>query len=389
MSDPLDALTVTDLELFSVPPRWLFLRVETEGGLVGWGEPVVEGRARTVRAAVEELAEGLVGRSAARIEDCWQTFYRGGFYRGGPVLMSAIAGIDQALWDLKGKALGVPVYDLLGGPVKDRQKVYGWIGGDRPQDVAEAAAERVEAGYRAVKMNATAEMEWIESAAPIDEAAGRLEAVREAVGPEVGVAVDFHGRVHKGMVRRLASALETYRPLFLEEPVLPENNEILPELRALTSAPIATGERMYSRWDFKSLFETGGADVVQPDLSHAGGISEVKRIAGMAEAHDVALAPHCPLGPIAFAAALQVDFTCVNAFIQETSLGIHYNEGADLLDYLTDPSVFAFSDGYVERPSGPGLGIEIDEETVRRRSGTTEDWHNPIWRSPDGTILEW
>lgn len=380
---------MTEMELFAVPPRWLFLRVETERGLVGWGEPVVEGRVRTVRAAVEELADYVVGRSAARIEDLWQTLYRGGFYRGGPVLMSAIAGIDQALWDLKGKALEVPIYELMGGPVKDRQKVYGWIGGDRPGEVAEAAVRRVEAGYGAVKMNATAEMEWIESPARIDAAAARMEAVREAVGPEIGVAVDFHGRVHRGVARRLITALEPYRPLFVEEPVLPENNELLPEIRRASSAPLATGERMFDRWAFKDLFAGGGADVVQPDPSHAGGISEVKKIAAMAEAHDVALAPHCPLGPIAFAAALQLDFTCVNAFIQETSLGIHYNQGADLLEYLTDPDVFAFEDGYVPRPRSPGLGIEVDEATVRRRAEEEVDWTNPVWRSEDGTIVEW
>lgn len=382
-------LRIADIELFRVPPRWLFLKVRTEGGLVGWGEPVVEGRAETVEAAVREMADHLIGSSAARIEDLWQTLYRGGFYRGGPILMSAIAGIDQALWDIRGRSLGVPVHDLLGGAVRDRVRVYGWIGGDRPESAAEAALARAEAGYRAVKMNACPEMEWIDSPRAVSSVVDRMAAVRDAVGPDFGIGVDFHGRVHRGMAKALLRELEPYRPMFVEEIVLPENNDALAALQSHSSIPIATGERMFSRWDFKAVLAAGVVDIVQPDVSHAGGISEVRRIAAMAEAYDVALAPHCPLGPISFAAALQVDFASINAFIQETSMGIHYNEGADLLDYLADPDVFAVSDGYVERPTGPGLGIEIDEDRVREMAAVGHRWRNPIWRNPDGSITEW
>ena len=382
-------LRIARIELFKVPPRWLFLRVETEGGLVGWGEPVVEGRAETVEAAVREMADHLIGASADRIEDLWQTLYRGGFYRGGPILMSAIAGIDQALWDIRGRSLGVPVHDLLGGAVRDRVRVYGWIGGDRPESAASAALARAEAGYRAVKMNACPEMEWIDTPRAVDGVVDRMAAVRDAVGPDFGIGVDFHGRVHRGMAKVLLRELEPYRPMFVEEIVLPENNDALAALQTYSSIPIATGERMFTRWDFKGILAAGVVDIIQPDVSHAGGISEVRRIAAMAEAYDVALAPHCPLGPISFAAALQVDLASINAFIQETSMGIHYNEGADLLDYIANPDVLTVTDGFVERLAGPGLGVEVDEARVREMARVGHRWRNPIWRNADGSITEW
>jgi len=382
-------MEITDYELFEVPPRWLFLRLETGDGTVGWGEPVVEGRVHTVRAAVEELLENyLLGEDPRRIEDHWQTMYRGGFYRGGPVLMSAIAGIDQALWDIKGKYFDAPVYELLGGKARDRVRVYQWIGGDRPAEVGRAAEEQVEAGFTALKMNATPELERVDSPAKIREAEERLAEVREAVGDEVDIGVDFHGRVAKSMAKRLAAALEPYEPMFIEEPVLPEHNDALPEIAAHTTTPIATGERMYSRWDFKEVLESQAVDVIQPDLSHAGGITEVKKIASMAEAYDVALAPHCPLGPIALASCVQVDACTPNAVIQEQSLDIHYNETSDVLDYLADSSVFEYDDGYVELPETPGLGVEIDEKVVRERAGEV-NWHNPVWRHDDGSVAEW
>ncbi|WP_231189701.1 galactonate dehydratase [Haladaptatus sp. DYF46] len=382
-------MRITDYELFAVPPRWLFLRIETSDGLVGWGEPVVEGRVKTVRGAVEELMDDfLLGEDPTRVEDHWQRLYRGGFYRGGPVLMSAIAGIDQALWDIRGKSFDAPVYELLGGRVRDRVRVYQWVGGDRPEGVADAAREKVDAGFTALKMNATSEFRRIDTPAAVESVGERLAAVREAVGPDVDIGVDFHGRVAKSMTKRLADALEPNDPFFIEEPVLPEQNEFLPHLASHTSIPIATGERMYSRWDFKEVFESGAVDVIQPDLSHAGGITEVHKIASMAEAYDVALAPHCPLGPVALASCLQVDACSPNALIQEQSLDIHYNEGGDVLDYLADPSVFDYEEGYVSLPDGPGLGVEPDEAVLRERAGH-DDWHNPIWRHDDGGVAEW
>jgi galactonate dehydratase len=268
-------------------------------------------------------------------------------------------------------------------------KVYGWIGGDKPSKVAEGARKRVQEGFHAIKMNACSEMEWIDTPKKIQEAIACIQTVRDAVGFDIGLGIDFHGRVHKGMAKGFMKDLEFLKPMFIEEPVLSENMEAFSHLAQYTSTPIATGERLFSRWDFKSLFASGAVDIIQPDLSHAGGISEVKKIAAMAEAYDVALAPHCPLGPISFAAALQIDFCCINAIIQETSMGIHYNEGADLLDYLKNPEVFQVKDGYIDRPKLPGLGIEIDEMKVKEMAKQGHDWKNPIWRNPDGSITEW
>ncbi|HEX5565107.1 MAG TPA: galactonate dehydratase [Sporosarcina sp.] len=382
-------MKITKMETFIVPPRWLFLKIETDEGIVGWGEPVVEGRAATVEAAVKELSGYIIGKDPLRIEDHWQTMYRAGFYRGGPILMSAIAGIDQALWDIKGKFYDAPVYDLMGGACRDSVRVYSWIGGDRPSDVGKAAKEAVAAGFTAVKMNGTEELQYIDSYQKIDEAVERIAAVREAVGNHIGIGIDFHGRVHKPMAKLLAKELEQFRPMFIEEPVLPENNEALREVARATNIPIATGERMYSKWDFKKLLEDGYVDIIQPDLSHAGGITECKKIFSMAEAYDVAVAPHCPLGPIALASCLQVDATSHNVFIQEQSLGIHYNQGSDLLDYLNDPKVFDYKDGYVDMLHGPGLGISINEEFVREQAKIGHNWKNPVWRHKDGTIAEW
>lgn len=382
-------MVVRSIETFKVPPRWLFVRVETQSGLVGWGEPIVEGRADTVAAAVHEMAECIVGRDAGHIEDIFQTMYRGAFYRGGPVLMSAISGLEQALWDIKGKALGVPVYSLLGGPVRDKMLVYSWIGGDRPSNVAEAATQKLSEGYKVVKMNATENLAWVDTHRKITEAVERVQAVRDAVGDKLDIAVDFHGRVHKAMARVLMKELEPFGLMFVEEPVLAENQEAFIELKRGSSISIATGERHFGRWDFKDLLHDGGVDIIQPDLSHAGGILECRKIAAMAEAYDVAVAPHCPLGPIALAACLQLDFCTPNAFIQEQSLGIHYNQGSDLLTYLADPAVFEYQDGYVRRPAAPGLGIEVDEARVRVMAKEGHNWRNPIWRNEDGSVAEW
>lgn len=382
-------MKITKLTTYIVPPRWLFLKIETDEGISGWGEPVIEGRARTVEAAVHELSEYLVGKDPRRIEDHWNVMYRGGFYRGGPILMSAIAGIDQALWDIKGKALGVPVHELLGGQCRDRIKVYSWVGGDRPSDVATNAREMVDRGFTALKMNGAQELQIVDSHAKIDAIVETIGAVRAAVGPYVGIGADFHGRVHRPMAKVLARELDQFKLMFIEEPVLSENVEALVEIANHTSTPIALGERLYSRWDFKSILSCGYVDIIQPDLSHAGGITECRKIAAMAEAYDVALAPHCPLGPIALAACLQVDAVSYNAFIQEQSLNIHYNESNDILDYITNREVFEYHDGYVAIPQGPGLGVEIDEEYVKERAKIGHDWRNPVWRHADGSVAEW
>jgi galactonate dehydratase len=382
-------MKITKLTTYLVPPRWCFLKVETDEGVSGWGEPVLEGRAHTVAAAVSELADYLVGKDPRLIEEHWTVMYRAGFYRGGGVHMSALAGIDQALWDIKGKALGVPVHELLGGQLRDRIRVYSWIGGDRPSDTAAMAAECGARGFSAVKMNATEEMQYVDSHAKVDAVVARVEAIRTAMGPHFGIGVDFHGRVHRPMAKVIAKALEPFQLMFIEEPVLSEHSEALREIANHCSTPIALGERLFSRWDFKRILSEGYVDIIQPDPSHAGGITETRKIAAMAEAYDVALALHCPLGPIALAANLQIDAVSYNAFIQEQSLGIHYNESNDLLDYLVDPSVFAYKDGFVAIPQGPGLGIEVNEEMVVRMANDGHRWRNPVWRHADGSFAEW
>ena len=383
-------MKITALKTYLVPPRWLFLKVETDEGISGWGEPVVEGRALTVEAAVHELADYLIGQDPLRIEDHWQVMYRGGFYRGGPILMSAIAGIDQALWDIKGRAYGQPVHQLLGGPCRDRIRVYSWVGGDRPDDVAGAARAAVAQGFTALKMNGTEDLQIVDSHAAIDRVIETLTLVRGAVGPHIGIGVDFHGRVHRPMAKALIGALEPFNLMFIEEPLRSEHLDAIAEVVRGSTTPIALGERLYSRWDFRSVLESRVADIIQPDPSHAGGITECRKIAAMAEAYDVALALHCPLGPIALAACLQIDAVSHNAFIQEQSLGIHYNgSGRDLLDYLIDPGVFTYADGMVAIPQGPGLGVEVNEAAVIEAAKTGHRWRNPLWRHADGSVAEW
>ena len=382
-------MKIKQVNTYLVRPRWGFVEIVTEGGLSGWGEAVIEGKASTVQACVEEMKPYLLGKDARRIEDIWNTLYRAAFYRGGPVLMSAIAGIDQALWDIKGKALGVPVYELMGGACRDKIKVYSWIGGDRPSDVANEALAKKSQGFQAIKMNATEEMQYIDSYEKVDAVLERVAAIREKAGKYFGIAVDFHGRVHKPMAKILAKKLESYDLMFIEEPVLCEHMDEFKEIAHASNIPIATGERLFSKYDFKRLLQAGGVDIIQPDLSHAGGITEVKKIAAMAEAYDVALAPHCPLGPIALAACIQVDATSYNAVIQEQSMGIHYNEGKSVLDYLMNPEVFDFVDGWVNMPEGAGLGVEINKALVQQESLTPHSWINPVWRHEDGSIAEW
>lgn len=381
-------MRISRVETFLVPPRWLFVRIETDEGIVGWGEPVVEGRAETVRTAVEQLAEILVGADPLRIEDLWQVMTKGTFYRGGAILASAVAGIDQALWDISGKALGIPVHQLLGGHVRDRIRVYSWVGGDEPDEVADQVSQQVEAGFTAVKMNASGRMPLVGTIADLDSVVARVAAARDVLGPTRDVAVDFHGRFTMANVRRVAPLLEPFHPFFLEEPVVPENSHLIGEIVRATPTPIATGERLFSRQEFLPVLQAGIA-VAQPDLSHAGGITEVRKIAALAEVYDVQLAPHCPLGPIALASCLQVGFATSNYLIQEQSIGIHYNKGVDVLDYLVDTAPLRFVEGYVERLTGPGLGIEIDEAAVRRADSEGHAWRSPIWRHPDGSFAEW
>lgn len=382
-------MKITALKTFVVPPRWLFLKVETDEGIHGWGEPILEGHAETLAAKIVELEDFLIGRDPLPIEDIWQMIYRNGCYRGGPVLMSALAGVDMALWDIKGQYHQAPVHALLGGPVRNRVRSYSWIGGDRPADLVESAKAMRSRGFDAVKLNVCGELQIIDRSEKIDSIVAQLAQLRDAVGMEMDLAFDFHGRVHAPMAKILLHELQFLRPLFVEDPVVPTQMDAMADLAKSTTIPLTTGERLYSRYDFKSVFETRAASIINPDTAHVGGISEMVRIGNWAEAYDVALAPHCPLGPIALAASLQVDAVCHNAFIQEQSIGIHYNTNADLTDYLVPGHGFEFEEGFLKIPAGPGLGIRINEETVIEKARQGHRWRAPVWRHGDGSIAEW
>ncbi|WVQ66888.1 hypothetical protein V866_001829 [Kwoniella sp. B9012] len=381
---------IKSIENFYVRPRWLFVRVETEGGVVGWGEGTLEGHTEAVQGSLKDITRRLVGWDAMNIEEIYSYLYRHRFYRGGEVLMSAMSGVDIALWDIKGKVLGVPVWELLGGKIRERCDVYGWVGGDRPSDVLEQAKVRKAQGFTRVKMNATESIGWLDSPHALDETVKRLAEVK-SIGIDAGL--DFHGRVHKGMAKQLAAALEPHRPLFIEEPLLPGYVNELKDLYNKTTIPIALGERLFTRLDCRPYFEAGCIDIIQPDIAHAGGISETKKIAIMAEAYDIGVAPHCPLGPLAFAASLHVGFSTPNFVVCEMSWKMHYNTGGfDLFTYMTNPEVFKVEGGSVGLLTTPGLGIELNEDLIRKEAAEAEKlepWINPLFRGDDGMIREW
>lgn len=381
-------MKIGKIKVYKVKPRWIFIKITTDNGIEGWGEMISGTKTETVVAGAYEMGNRIIGRDPFQIERLFQELHRS-FFRGGPINGTIVSGIEMALWDIKGKALGVPVYELLGGAARDSIKVYSWIGGDRPSEVLEQAKDRFDRGFTAIKMNATEELHYIDSYEKIEEVIERVASIRNYFGHKMQIGVDFHGRVHKPMAKVLAKALEAYQPMFLEEVVLPENEECFAEVARLVAIPIATGERLYTRWQFKNLFQQGAVDIIQPDVALCGGILETRKIAAMAEAYDIAVAPHAPYGPIALAATLQVDACTPNVFIQEQSLGIHYNKGFDLLDFVKNKEIFQYKDGFVELPKKPGLGLEMDEERVEKIAQEGLVWTNPSWKNYDGTISEW
>ncbi|WP_316979556.1 galactonate dehydratase [Shumkonia mesophila] len=385
---------ISEITTFRVPPRWIFVKVSTDDGRTGWGESIIPKRAGAVVAAIADMAANLKGMDANRIEDIALRLRKGAFFRHGPVLATAAAGIEQALWDIKGKANGLPVHEFLGGSVRNRLRAYAWIGGDSPADVVGHARTRTEQGFTAVKMNATGVIERIGDLAAIDAAVARMAALRDAFGNDLDVALDFHGRVPRSALKPLLAELEPYRPMWIEEPLTPENEDTFKVLaQAARSIPIATGERLTSRWEFKRVLDSGAVDIIQPDVSMTG-LFEMEKIARLAEIYDVAVAPHCPNGPISLAASLQVGFCCANIVIQEQSLGLHYHAGyaglppGDLLDYVVDPGPLSVVDGAFQANPAPGLGIALDEKTVTSRDG---EWRLPDadWTHADGTYAEW
>ncbi|MDK7181844.1 galactonate dehydratase [Lacticaseibacillus rhamnosus] len=381
-------MKISDIKVYKVKPRWIFVKVLTDEGITGWGEMISGTKTETVVAGAYEMGKKLIGRDPFEIERLWQEMHRS-FFRGGPINGTIISGLEMALWDIKGKALNLPVYELLGGAARDRIRVYSWIGGDRPSDVAEQAQARVDKGFTAIKMNATSELHYIDSYNKVQAVVDRVASIRNQVGDQLEIGIDFHGRVHRPMAKVLAHALEPYHPMFLEEVVLPENWDSFDDIAREVSIPLATGERLYTRWDFKNLFRQGAIDIVQPDVALCGGILETRKIAAMAEAFDMAVAPHAPYGPVSLAATLQVDACTPNVFIQEQSLGIHYNQGFDLLDFVKNKEIFQYKDSYVQLPKGPGLGIDMDEDKIKEVAQEGLVWSNPSWKNYDGTIAEW
>ena len=368
-----EKIRITRLETMLVQPRWLFLKIHTDAGLVGWGEPIVEGRAKTCATAIEELAAYLVGKDPRDIVHHWQAMYRHAFYRGGPVLTSAISGIDMALWDIKGKALGVPVYELLGGPTRSRVRVYAHAGD--PESIRQRKSE----GFRAFKagVHNSTQSGIVASKAFIDAAAERFAALREAGGDDVDIGIDFHGAISPQNAKLLIRVLEPFQPMFIEEPVQCQNVDVMAEIARGTHLPIATGERVFTKWGFRRILEKQAATILQPDLCHAGGITEVRLIAGMAESYYAAIAPHNPLGPISLAAGLQLAASIPNFLCQEQ---VHLGKG-----YLKKP--FEVKEGYIDTPTAPGLGIDIDEDALTDKLG--HDWQNPQTYFFDGSVVDW
>jgi len=370
-------MRITQIVVFPVPPRSVFVRVETDEGINGWGEASLEGHAATMVTAVQELSRYLSGKDPLEIERHWQAMYRGDFYRGGPVLSSTISGIDQALWDISGKVAGLPVHQLLGGRCRDRIKVYCGAGGNSPSEIKDSFRQAYEKGYRAAKFCPVDATEMLDGLDVIRGVYRRVHAAREAVPDDFDVLLDFHGRLAPAMAISVIDAIAELRPFFVEEPILPENVPALAHVAHSVKVPIATGERRYTKFDFREILEKQAVAVVQPDCCHAGGITEVKKIAAMAEAWYVALAPHNPLEALSTAACLQIDACCPNFLIQEQgSLGDNV---------LTEP--FVVRDGYIDIPTAPGMGVTVDEEKLA--SMKWEDWVTPRLWHEDGSVADW
>ena len=378
-------MKITGMESFFVAPRWHFLKVTTDEGIVGWGEPIVESRARTVAEACRELGRLIIGQDPLRIEYLYNLMYKNSFYRGGPVLSSAISGIEQALWDIKGKYYNMPVYEMLGGRVRDKIRMYAHAGGATVEEYAAAVKDRADKGFTAIK-SSFGEKEIVSvfrSHAYYDMCAARMEAARK-VAPQVEIAIDLHGQHNPYASIQVIEAIAKYHPMFVEEPATPENMSIIADIAKKTGVPIAAGERLFTRFGFREAFELHAIAVAQPDLCHCGGILEAKKIAAMAETYFIQVAPHNPLGPISLAACLQVDACTQNFLCQEHPT---HPEKWDLGEgYLKKP--FVIENGYIAVPDGPGLGIEVDEDVVRERQNEGT-WDSPVWTLTDGTPAEW
>lgn len=371
-------MKIKHYEQYFVKPRFLLLRIETDSGLYGWGEPTLEGHTTVVAGAVDEMMRLIMGQDPRRIEHLWQKMYRAGFYRGGPILCSAISGIEQALWDILGKSLGAPVWQLLGGRVRDKVRMYAQLSGGRPEIVLERFRRERAKGFTAFKCGPWRAVNIVDAPAKIDRAVAVMAALREAAGNKVEIALDAHGRLSPAMAIQFARALEPYRPMFIEEPCLPENVDTMVTVARSTCIPIATGERLFTKWGYRQVLEKQAASVIQPDLSHTGGIFEARKIAAMAEVYYAAIAPHCPLSSVSLAACLQLAACTPNFIVQEQkSLGE---------DLLVEP--FKLTEGYIDVPTNPGLGIDVD---MNKLAALQYDgrWRTPQLEHRDGSVADW
>ena len=379
-------MRIARIEQFFPRVRTRLVKITTDSGLVGWGETTLEGKPRSTAAAVDEIGDYLIGKDPLRIEHHWQQIYRSAFFRGGPVLLTALSGIDQALWDIAGKHYGVPVYQLLGGPVRERVRVYAhWGIADLSEPELERARTRLErlraSGYTAFKSGPGGRWRGHEPPAVIDAFVQRAYLMREWVGPEVELAFDLHGKMTPALAIEICHELQGMRPMFVEEPVPQENVAALRQVAERTAVPIATGERLLTRWGFREICEQQAAAYLQPDVSHVGGITELKKVANLAEVYYMHLAPHCAIGPVALAAALHVDAVTPNFLIQEQ---VDASLGDGL---LREP--WLVRDGYIDLPTRPGLGFEIDEREAQQNREYEEELGGEFYHPADSSVADW
>ena len=381
-------MKIVKIEQFFPRHRTRLVKITTDDGIVGWGETTLEGKPKSTIAAVEELSDYLIGQNPLLSEHHWQHIYRSAFYRGGNILMSALSGIDQALWDIAGKHYGVPTYKLLGDAVRDRIRVYAHWGIDSMSDDGKARArERLDmlremGGYTAFKSGPGGMWRGHEPPAVIDAFVERAYLMREWVGPDVELAFDSHGKMTPALAIEICHELREMRPMFVEEPVPQENIDALKLVSDGVTFPIATGERLLTRWEFREIFEKQAVAYIQPDVSHAGGITELKKIANMAEVYYMHVAPHCAIGPVAFSASLHVDAVIPNFLIQEqTDRAV--GTGLFTEDWLVE-------DGHITLPTKPGLGFEINPEAAERNLDTyEEELGGEYYHETDGSVADW
>ncbi|MCA2966033.1 MAG: galactonate dehydratase [Acidobacteriota bacterium] len=366
---PNDTIKVTKIETFVLKNSWVFVKISTDAGVTGWGE-MLKDDAKACAAGALEVGNYLIGQDPCRVAFHWQAIHRGAFYRGGPIKTAISSGIDQALWDIKGKVYGVPVYKLLGGPTRDKVRVYGVLS-------EKTGVNAIKVGLRG---NKRAAFKYNEGQMFVDEVVERFKALREKVGKGVDIGVEFHGAVQPPTAMVMMKALEPYGPWFYEEVVQALNVDVMAELAKKTSVPLATGERIFTKWGFREILEKKAAMILQPDICYAGGITELKVIAGMAEAYYLPIAPHNPQGPCSLAASLQIAGSVPNFLIQERG----DNEYADLLKKPLPPVV----GGYRPLPTGPGLGIEIDEDKLKAQVGEPRPYLTQF-DPDDGSVIDW